>query len=124
MVGLAVSPGDIQDRDMIAPLLKVARKMFPSLARAIADGGYQGKATADDVRAEAKMPLEIVKRSDTATGFVVLPKRWIVERTFAWISRCRRLTRDFERYARTTIAFIRLAMIRIMLRRLVVNPSS
>ena len=51
-------------------------------------------------------------------------RRWIVERTFAWISRCRRLTRDFERYARTTIAFIRLAMIRIMLRRLVVNPSS
>jgi transposase len=68
--------------------------------------------------------LEIVKRSDVANGFEVLPKRWIVERTFAWISRCRRLTKDFERYARTTIAFIRLAMIRIMLRRLVVNPSS
>ena len=68
--------------------------------------------------------MEIVKRSDVANGFEVLPKRWIVERTFAWISRCRRLTRDFERYARTTIAFIRLAMIRIMLRRLVVNPSS
>jgi len=68
--------------------------------------------------------LEIVKRSDVANGFEVLPKRWIVERTFAWISRCRCLTRDFERYARTTIAFIRLAMIRIMLRRLIVNPSS
>ena len=48
--------------------------------------------------------------------FVVLPKRWIVERTFAWISRNRRLARDFERYARTVAAFVRLAMIRIMLR--------
>ena len=61
--------------------------------------------------------LEIVKRTD-AHRFVALPKRWIVERTFAWISRNRRLARDFERYARTVVAFVRLAMIRIMLRRL------
>ena len=65
--------------------------------------------------------LQIVKRSD-AHRFVVLPKRWIVERTFAWISRNRRLARDFERYARTVAAFFRLAMIRIMLRRLT-RPS-
>ena len=62
--------------------------------------------------------IDIVKRPDTATGFEVVPKRWIVERTIAWISRCRRLARDFERYARTVAAFVRLAMIRIMLRRL------
>lgn len=61
--------------------------------------------------------IEIVKRSELHK-FVVLPKRWIVERTFAWISRNRRLARDFERYAETVVAFIRLAMIRIMLRRL------
>jgi len=67
--------------------------------------------------------LEIVKRSTTA-GFEVLPKRWIVERTFAWISRNRRLARDFERYASTVAAFVRLAMIRIMLRRLAANISS
>jgi transposase len=54
----------------------------------------------------------------------VLPKRWIVERTFAWISRNRRLARDFERHAATVAAFVRLAMIRIMLRRLAANPSS
>jgi transposase len=63
-------------------------------------------------------------RPTTAVGFEVLPKRWIVERTFAWINRFRRLARDFERYARTVAAFIRLSMIRIMLRRLVANPSS
>jgi transposase len=67
--------------------------------------------------------LEIVRRSDAA-GFEVLPKRWIIERTFAWISSCRRLAKDFERYARTAIAFVRLAMIRIMLRRLARNASS
>jgi len=64
--------------------------------------------------------LQIVKRSDAA-GFEVLPKRWIVERTFAWISRNRRLARDFERYATTVAAFICIAMIRIMLRRLAAN---
>ena len=65
----------------------------------------------------ARWKLEIVKRNELHR-FVVLPKRWIVERTFAWISRNRRLARDFERYARSVAAFIRLAMIRIMLRRL------
>jgi transposase len=67
--------------------------------------------------------IRIVKRSDAA-GFEVLPKRWIVERTFAWISRNRRLARDFECYATTVVAFVRLAMIRIMLRRLAANTSS
>ena len=66
---------------MIAPLLAIARKRFPSLAKGIADGGYQGQATADDVEEQAGIPLEIVKRSDTAKGFVLLPKRWIAERT-------------------------------------------
>ncbi len=65
--------------------------------------------------------LEIVKRTD-AHRFVILPKPWIVERTFAWISRNRRLARDFERYSRIVIAFVRLAMIRIMLKRLT-RPS-
>jgi transposase len=71
------------------------------------------------VRVEAKIPLEIVKRSDTAKGFKVLPKRWIVERTFGWLGRCRRLAKDFENLARSHAAFVILAMIRIMLRRIV-----
>ena len=65
--------------------------------------------------------IEIVKRSDLHR-FVVLPKRWIVERTFAWISRNRRLARDYERYATSVAAFVRLAMIRLMLKRLT-KPS-
>jgi len=103
---------------MIAPLLKVARRGCPRIARAIADGGYSGGATAAEVKAEAGIPLEIVKRSDAVRGFSVLPKRWIVERTFGWLGRCRRLVKDFENLARSHAAFIILAMIRLMLRRL------
>ena len=104
---------------MIAPLMAIARKRFASLKKALADGGYQGKATADDVQAEAGIPLEIVKRSDTAKGFVLLPKRWIVERTFGWLGRCRRLAKDFENLTRSHVGFIILAMIRLMTRRIV-----
>jgi transposase len=91
---------------------------FPFVERIFADGGYQGPKMAKTVAATGCWKMEIVKRSDFHR-FVVLPKRWIVERTFAWISRNRRLMRDFERYTRTVAAFVRLAMIRIMLRRLI-----
>jgi len=104
---------------MIAPLLAIASKRFPSLEKAIADGGYQGKPTADDVKEQAGIPLEIVKRSDAAKGFYVLPKRWIVERTYGWLNRCRRLVKDYENLTRNHAAFIILAMIRLMLRRIV-----
>jgi transposase len=104
---------------MIAPLLAIARERFPSLKKAIADGGYQGKATADEVQEQAGIPLEIVKRSDTAKGFHVLPKRWIVERTYGWMGRCRRLAKDYENRTRSHVGFIILAMIRLMLRRIV-----
>ena len=103
---------------MIAPLMAIARRRFSSLENVIADGGYQGKATADAVRAEADIPLEIVKRSDKAKGFVLLPKRWIVERTFGWLGRCRRLAKDFEHLTRSHVGFVILAMIRLMARRI------
>ena len=97
--------------------------MFPFIERIFADGGYAGPKMALIAWRTGTWRLQIVKRSD-AIGFQVLPKRWIVERTFAWISRNRRLARDFERYAATVTAFVRLAMIRIMLRRLAAaNPS-
>ncbi len=116
-------PADIQDRDGVLPLLRQARPLFPFIERLFADSGYQGEKTAKAVAATGSWMLEIVKRTDKHR-FVVLPKRWIVERTLAWISRNRRLARDFERYARTVAAFIRLAMIRLMLRRLAVSPSN
>lgn len=92
--------------------------------RVFADGGYQGAATAAAVGELGAWHLEIVKRSDTAKGFVVLPKRWIVERTFGWLGRCRRLAKDFENLSRMALAFLRLAMIRLMLRRIVRHRKS
>ena len=117
LLSVIVHPADVQDRDGARELLRTARRSFPFIETIFADGGYQGPRMAATVATTGCWKLEIVKRTD-ADRFVVLPKRWIVERTFAWISRNRRLARDFERYARTVVAFVRLAMIRIMLRRL------
>jgi transposase len=123
LLSVVVHPADVQDRDGAFQLLRRARRLFPFIEGIFADGGYAGKKMALVVWRTGTWRLQIVKRSNVA-GFEVLPKRWIVERTFAWISRNRRLARDFERYAATVAAFIRLAMIRIMLRRLAANASS
>ena len=117
LLSLVIHPADIQDRDGARPVLQAARAQFPFIEPIFADAGYQGPKMAKAVAETGGWAIEIVKRHK-AHGFVVLPKRWIVERTFAWISRNRRLCRDFERYASTVAAFVRLAMIRIMLRRL------
>jgi len=92
--------------------------MWPFIVKIFADAGYQGARAALAAAKTGSWIIEIVKRSDLHK-FVVLPKRWIVERTLAWISRNRRLARDYERYASTVAAFIKLAMIRLMLRRLI-----
>jgi len=117
LLGVGVLPANIQDRDGARALLQSARRRFPFIAKIFADAGYQGPKMARTIAATGCWKIEIVKRSD-AKGFLVLPKRWIVERTLAWISRNRRLMRDFERYATTVAAFVRLAMIRLMLKRL------
>ena len=114
----SIHPADVQDRDGALPLLAEARRAFPFIERIFADGGYQGSATAAAVRALGCWELEVVTRAGGVAGFKPLPKRWIVERTFSWLNRCRRLAKDFEHLARTALAFLRLAMIRLMLRRL------
>jgi len=90
-LNVVVHPANIQDRDGGLLVLKAVRRLFPFIERIFADGGYQGEATAVAVRALGPWQLEIVKRSDHTVGFEVLPQRWIVERTFAWLGRCRRL---------------------------------
>jgi transposase len=114
-----VHPADIQDRDGGILVMSTLFGLFPFLKKLFADGGYQGPQLR---KALAKvMPgidVEIVKRSDQAQGFAVLPKRWVVERTLAWLNRCRRLAKDFDNLTRMALAFLKLASIRIMLRRL------
>jgi transposase len=114
-----VHPADIQDRDGGVLVLSTLFGLYPFLRKLFADGGYQG---AQFCKAQRKalphLATEIVKRSDRAKGFEVLPRRWVVERTFAWLNRCRRLAKDFENLTRNGLAFLRLASIRLMLRKL------
>ena len=102
LLNVAVHPANIQDRDGAFHLLADARRLFPFIERIFADGGYEGRKMAMAVWRTGTWIIDIVKRPDAA-GFEVLPKRWIVERTLAWISRYRRLARDFERYARPSL---------------------
>ena len=117
-----VHAADVQDRDGGALLMASLFGAFPFLLKLYADGGYQGREFQAAVKkALGRVNVEIVKRSDQATGFFVLPKRWIVERTFAWLNRCRRLAKDWECLNRKALAFLSLASIRLMLRKLC-NP--
>jgi transposase len=114
-----VHSADIQDRDGGALVMATLFGLYPFLLKLFADGGYQGPLFQDAVKGVmTSLNVEIVKRSDRAKGFVVLPKRWVVERTFAWLNRCRRLAKDWECLNRKARAYILLASIRLMLRRL------
>lgn len=96
---------------------------FPFLNKLFADSAYAGRVFDNGLaNVMPSLATEIVRRRDRAKGFVVLPKRWIVERTIGWLGRCRRLAKDWENLNRNALAFLRLASIRLMLRKLC-NPS-
>lgn len=103
-------------------VLEKARGKFPRLTLVWADGGYAGKLI-EWVKETCGWWLEIVKRSDAVQGFVVLPRRWVVERTFGWLGRCRRLSKDYEELTASSEAMIQLAMIHLMLKRLAPGTS-
>jgi len=118
-----VTAADVQDRDGGVLLLATLFGQFPFLRKLFADSAYSGPVFRDGVaKAMPSLGVEIVKRTDHARGFVVEPKRWIVERSIAWLNRCRRLAKDWENRNHNALAFLRLASIRFMLRRLC-NPS-
>lgn len=118
LIGLMVHGADIQDRDGAPDLLKAIRHGFPWLAHLFADGGYAGPKLNGVLKKLGQWSLEIIKRSDTAKGFEVLPRRWVVERTFAWLGRCRRLAKDWETSIASAEAWITVAHIRLLTRRL------
>ena len=116
-----VHAADIQDRDGGVMLMASLFGLYPFLLKLYADGGYQGpKFQQGLARVCRGVNVEIVRRCDTGK-FVVLPKRWIVERTIAWLNRCRRLSKDWECLNRNALAFLRWASIRLMVRRLCHN---
>ena len=117
LLAVVVHPANIQDRDGAKLVIDKLTGRFPRMRLVWADAGYAGKLI-EWVWALTGWALEIVKRPRDSHHFQVLPRKWVVERTFAWLSRCRRLSKDYEALSDTTEAWIHIAMIHLMLRRL------
>ena len=111
---LLVHPADVQDRDGAVPLLRQSRPRHPFVERAFADSAYSSPRVAN----ATSITIEIVRKFADQTGFVVHPRRWVVERTFAWMGRNRRLAKDFEHSIRSATAFLYAAAALILVRRL------
>jgi len=118
LVAARVHAADIQDRDGAPDLLSSIRYLFPWLRHVFADGGYAGDKLTTALTGHGQWQIEIVKRSDRTTGFAVLPRRWVVERTFAWLNRNRRLAKDFEATIGSSQTWIYLASVQLLARRL------
>ena len=119
ILSILVTPADRPERAGAKQMLDESLAPHGWLRKLWVDGGYRGEDFAHHVRGRrAVMDVEVVKRSDQAQGFEVLPRRWGVERTFGWLMQCRRLVRDYERTIRSATGWIHVAMIRIRLRRL------
>ena len=118
LVGLVVHEADIQDRDGAPRVLAAIRSAFPWLRHIFADGGDAGEKLANALVPLGQWTLEIVKRSDAVKGFVLLPRRWVVERTFAWLNRNRRLAKDFEELIASASPWILVASLKLVMRRL------
>ncbi|MGW9029964.1 IS5 family transposase [Streptomyces sp. NPDC055722] len=112
-----VTAASVQDRDGARPALEFLHELYERITLVWADGGYAGKLV-DWAREKLQLTLEIVKRSDDAKGFVVLPRRWVVERTLSWISQHRRCVRDYERLPEHHEAMVLWSMTIVMRRRL------
>ena len=118
LLGRVVHPADVQDRDGAPDVLASIRRTCPWLRHVFADGGYAGPKLRGVLKRIGQWTIEVVKRSDTAKGFKVLPRRWVVERTFAWLGRCRRLAKDWEKTIASAEAWIDVSHIRLTTRRL------
>ena len=118
MLFVLVHAADVQDRDGAPALLQAIRHRFPWLRYIFADGGYAGGKLRHALKGHGHWTIAIIKRSDTANGFAVLPRRWVVERTLAWLGRCRRLAKDWEKTIESSSAWALVASIRLLSRRL------
>jgi transposase len=119
LLGVVVTPADCPERAGAQQVLQRVGDWFTRWRKLWVDGGYTGATFAQWVRSQwPQLEVEVVKRSATLAGFAVVPRRWVVERTFGWLMRHRRLTRDYERTPASAEAWIHLALIRIQLRRL------
>jgi transposase len=114
-----ITAADVQDRDALPALLKSVSQKSPWIELAFVDGGYAGDETQRAAFEASRIKISVVKRSDrTVKGFVVLPKRWIVERTLGWLNRSRRLAKDFEAMLETSRTWLMLALSALLVRRI------
>ncbi len=118
LIAVVVTGANVQDYHGAKPVLGSVKDRCPRLKVVWADGIYEKRWLIDWVRTECGWELTITKRSDKEKGFKVVPKRWVVERTFGWLGRYRRLSKDYEKLPETSEAMIQMAMIHIMVRRL------
>ncbi len=118
LVGLVVHGANIQDRDGAVPVLDSIRRFYPFLRHVFADSAYAGDKLRTALSSRGAWTIEVIKRTDNQVGFKVLPRRWVVERTFAWLGRCRRLAKDWEKSIESSTAWTLIAHIRILVRRL------
>ena len=117
-IRLVVHSAAVQDRDGAALLLDKVRRRFLWLECVFADGGYNAQQTYEAAAANHPLRLEVVRRNPNAVGFEVIERRWVVERTFSWFGRNRRLAKDYETLAATVLSFVTLATIQFGIRRL------
>jgi len=120
---VVVHEADVQDRDGAIWLLLAIMGRFPRLLKIWADGAYRGSFV-EWVKAILKLEVDIVERDPHVKGFTLLPRRWVVERTFAWLSNYRRLSKDYEYHLQSSEAMVYAAMVHLMLRRLVILHAS
>jgi transposase len=118
LVGAIVHEANIQDRDGAVPLLASIREPWPWLRNIFADSAYAGDKLEMALAGAGRWTLEIIKRSDTANGFELLPRRWVVERTLAWLNRNRRLAKDVEATIESARAWLMMASVKLLARRL------
>jgi transposase len=118
LVGAIVHPGDVQDRDGAPWLLESVCDAFPWLRHVFADAAYAGEKLSSTLKKIGEWTIEVVKRCDIVKGFVLLPRRWVVERTFAWLNRNRRLAKDFEATIESAMTWLYIASVKLMARRL------
>ena len=112
LLGLITHTADIQDRDGAPDVIAQTRESFPTISHVFADGGYAGNKLKGALAGVDAPQIEIVKRPPGVTGFVVITRRWVVERTFAWLGRCRRLAKDWEASIASADAWVLVAAIR------------
>jgi transposase len=121
LVGAIVHGAEVQDRDGAVPLLASIRSSFPCLRHVFADAGYAGAKLETALAKLGRWTVEIVKRPQGTEGFTLLPRRWVVERTIAWLNRNRRLAKDFEASTESALAWLMIASVKLLTRRIVMR---